>query len=90
MKIDTENQYYEDFNELSNFLRRPIRNPEIRKIDLLQGCLVRVGSFNAELSLKIQQVELVNDKLNKDILHLKKELENSIQDIKIKNYFDSI
>jgi len=90
MKIDTENQYYEDFDELSNFLRRPIRNPETRKIDLLQGCLVRVGAFNAELSMKIQQVELVNNKLNKDILHLKKELENSIQDVEIKKHFDSI
>jgi hypothetical protein len=57
---------------------------------LLQGCLVRVGAFNAELSMKIQQVELVNNKLNKDILHLKKELENSIQDVEIKKYFDSI
>ena len=39
--------------------------------------------INTELSIKIQQVELVNDKLNKDILHLKKELENNIYSHKL-------
>lgn len=90
MKISTEFQYYEDYQELSNFLKRPIRNPEFNKVNYLQGCLVRVGSYNAELCLKIQQLELINDKLNKDVLHLKKELQNKISDHTIQKYFDSI
>jgi hypothetical protein len=90
MKINTEFQYYEDYKDLSNFLKRPIRNPEFNKIDSLQGCLIRVGSYNAELCLKIQQLELINDKLNKDILHLKKELEEKISEHSIKKYFDSM
>jgi len=90
MKISTEFQYYEDFKEMSNFLKRPIRNPEFTKVSSLQGCLARVGSYNAELCIKIQQLELINDKLNKDVLYLKKELQNKISDYTIEKYFDSI
>ena len=90
MKISTEFQYYEDYEDLCNFLKRPIRNPEFYKVNSLQGCLARVGSYNAELCIKIQQLELINDKLNKDILHLKKELQNKISDHTIEKYFDSI
>jgi len=90
MKINTELEYYNDYEDLKNFLNTPIVLPDDRKINSMQGCLARIASYNAELSIKIQQVELINNKLNKDVFHLKKELENNIYDHKVKKYFDSI
>ena len=83
MIINTELEYYNDYEDLKNFLTRSIVLPDDKLINSMQGCLARIGSYNAELSIKIQQIELVNDKLNKDILHLKKELENNIYSHKL-------